>query len=370
GWLYASFLAAGLALSSKYNSLLLVLAPVLIYILKRRADLRKQTLVFAEPLFIGLVLWVLGFGLGTPKFLGWTSWFLKRAVPAFLYNGSYGYQPGAVRGVIGQYPLLLEGLGPALFILFAAAFLWTLYWVLRDWRAKNGAPGPHAVLLLSLLLLDLPILLSYNLAVRFFLPLLPLLAILAALFIGDLSDLARRSRWPASAGLVRLGLALVVILSLARTFSLMLLFIHDSRYAAGSFLETLPSGSSLEETFYPPSIPAGRFDPEHNYPLYFLKTAGDVVPAGGKLAFNTGEAGLVERGTDYLLTDSFTADRFKDAYTCQTMQVECDFFRQLASGRSEHYRLLADFNYSPPWFLPRVQVDFVNPEIRIYERIK
>ncbi len=71
-----------------------------------------------------------------------------------------------------------------------------------------------------------------------------------------------------------------------------------------------------------------------------------------------------------LLTDSFTADRFNNPYTCQTMQVECDFFRQLASGRSEHYRLLADFNYSPPWFLPRVQVDFVNPEIRLYERIK
>ncbi len=142
GWLYASFLAAGLALSSKYNSLLLVLAPVLIYILKRRADLRKQPLGFAEPLFIGLVLWVLGFGLGTPKFLGWTSWFLKRAVPAFLYNGNYGYQPGAVRGVIGQYPLLLEGLGPALFVLFAAAFFWTLYRVLRDWRGKNRISGP------------------------------------------------------------------------------------------------------------------------------------------------------------------------------------------------------------------------------------
>jgi hypothetical protein len=51
------------------------------------------------------------------------------------------------------------------------------------------------------------------------------------------------------------------------------------------------------------------------------------------------------------------------------MQVECDFFKQLASGQSNHYKLIAEFAYSLPRYLPQVQVDFVNPTIRIYERI-
>jgi hypothetical protein len=228
--------------------------------------------------------------------------------------------------------------------------------------------SPRAVLLLCLLLLDLPLMVSYNLAVRFILPLLPLLAVLAALSISDLYEMARRSPALLYARLIGLGLSLVIVLSLARTFSLMLLFVHDSRYAAGRFLESLPAGSSLEETFYPPTIPAGRFDPEHNYPLYFLKTLGDTAPTDRRYDYNAGEAGLVERGTDYLLVDSFSADRFNDPYTCQVMQLECDFFKQLAAGESAHYRLLADFAYSPPRFLPQLKVDFVNPEIRIYER--
>lgn len=365
GWLYASFLAAGLALSSKYNSLLLVMAPALVWALKRRADLRRQPLAFIEPLFIGAALWVLGFSIGTPKFLGWGSWFLKRAVPAFIYNGNYGNQPGAVRGWLGQYLHLAEGVGLALALLFGAALLWSVYRLARERRMDA-----RAVLLLCVLLLDLPLMFSYNLAMRFFLPMLPLLAVLGALALGDLFGWAQGRGRPALPRLLATGLALVLVFSLARSLSLALLFIHDARYPAGRFLETLPDGSSLEETFYPSTIPAGKFEREHNYPLYFLKTAADVPPTDGRLDLNTGEAGLLERGTDYLLIDSFTAAKFEDPFTCSTMPVECDFFRQLAAGGSEHYRLLADFRYSPPAFLPRLRVDFVNPAITIYERVK
>jgi len=49
--------------------------------------------------------------------------------------------------------------------------------------------------------------------------------------------------------------------------------------------------------------------------------------------------------------------------------VECDFFKQLETGQSAHYKLLAEFKYTLPRWLPQIQVDFVNPTIRIYERI-
>jgi len=79
---------------------------------------------------------------------------------------------------------------------------------------------------------------------------------------------------------------------------------------------------------------------------------------------------LDDRQTDYLIIDSFTADKFKDPYFCEQVPLECEFFKQLETGRSNHYRLMADFKYSLPRYLPQVHVLFANPEIRIYERIK
>ncbi len=367
GWLYGAFLAAGLALSSKYNSLLLGLAPAVVYILKNRTGPARRPLALIEPLFIGIVLYILGFGIGTPRFLAWPAFFLKRAIPAFLYNGSYGYQPGAQRGLTGQFSLLEQAVGPLLFLLMLAAVLWALYRFFRSLRAGMEIESSLGVVLLCLLLLDLPLMASYNLAVRFVLPLLPLLAVLGA---GLAQDLFTRARLltPMNTRLLGLGLGLILLFSLARTVSLMLLFLNDARYAAGAYLATLPSGSSLEETFYSPTIPAGKFSREHNYPLSFLKSPADSPPTDKPYDFNRAEAGLVERGTGYLLVDSFTASRFDDPYTCGLMRPECDFFKELASGESAHYRLLADFHYSLPWFMPPISADFVNPGIRIYER--
>ena len=51
------------------------------------------------------------------------------------------------------------------------------------------------------------------------------------------------------------------------------------------------------------------------------------------------------------------------------MPAECDFFKQLDTGQSAHYKLIAEFSYSLPPYLPQMSIDFVNPSIRIYERI-
>ena len=149
----------------------------------------------------------------------------------------------------------------------------------------------------------------------------------------------------------------------------MLLVIHDARIPASIYMKTLRRGSSLESTYYPPTIPQIFFEREHNYPIYFQK-AGEPLPTSPKFKYNVGETGLDDRQTDYLVLDSFTSEKFDDPYTCKTMQVECDFFKQLATGRSEHYKLLAEFSYSLPPYLPRIDVLFLNPSIRIYERIQ
>jgi len=366
GWLYASFITVGMAASSKYNGISLVIAPGLIYIASRKRDLFN--LRTAETLFIGGVLTFLGFAFGTPKALTWMVYYFKRMLPALLHTGNYLRQPDSVRGYIGQYVSFAQGVGLPLFILFASALCWACYKVYRVYIGKqeqrDARSGFLVTLLLAMLALDIPVMISYNYPMRFFLSMMPIFAILSALFI---AELYRLNQYRTVLSVILTG---VVLFSLARNISVMLLFQNDSRIPASAFIKTLPSGTSLEATYYPPSIPIEYFAREHNYPMYFRKALDEPLPTNKNFKYNVGEIGLVERKTDYLVVDSFTTDKFKNAYTCADMQVECDFFKQLATGQSDHYKLIAEFSYSLPAYLPQVEITFVNPSIRIYERIK
>jgi len=367
-WLYASFITVGMAASSKYNGISLVIAPALVYLIAQRRVLLERPLRTLETIFISSVLTFLGFAVGTPKSFFWMTYYFKRMIPALLRTGNYARQPDSVRGIVGQYGNLADGTGMPLFILFAIAFVWAGYKVIQARRSKTEARGPRAdfiaIALLGILALDLPIMASYNYATRFFLPMMPLFAVLAALFIGELYGFRKYQMFTSAA------LAFVILFSFARNISVMLSFFNDARIAASEYLETLPLDTSLEYTYYPPSIPLEHFDREHNYPIYFKKAQDEALPTSKKYDFNVGESGLDKRATDYLVVDSFTSDRFNNPYTCETMQVECNFFKQLATGQSNHYKLIAEFSYALPPYLPEISISFVNPGIRIYERIK
>ena len=374
GWLYASFIGVGMAASSKYNGISLVLVPVLVYLFTERHSILKQPLRTLETLFIGGALTFLGYAAGTPKSLFWMSYYFKRMIPALIHTGNYARQPDSVRGILGQYASFANGVGLPLFILFAAAVLWAVYKVFRSYKFKEEEQDPRAdvlvILLLSLLALDLPIMISYNYPVRFLLSMMPIFAVLGALFAADLYRQLRAADNPAYLQFLRLGLAAILLFSFARTISVMLMFLNDARIPASEFIKTLPADTSLEHTLYPPRIPLEHFDREHNYPIFFKKSIDDLAPTHRNYVYNAGEAGLDDRQTDYLVTDSFTADRMKDPYICQSMQTECNFFNQLGNGGSAHYRLIAEFSYAVPPYLPKLRISFVNPAIRIYERIQ
>ncbi len=371
-WLYASLIAVGMAASCKYIGGSLVILPVGVYLLEQRYNLRKQPLAIFETLFVGGALTFLGYAAGTPKALFWMTYYVKRLLPALNWQIGYGRQPGSVRGFLGQYGVMAEGLGLALVLLFAAAFIWTCYQVIKSQRAgelKQGSQmGMRGIVLFAILVLDLPMLASYNYQLRYFLTLMPLLAVLAAFFVEALYDKAKQTGRSYSI-LVSGGVTLIVLYSLARIVSLMLLVMNDARIPASAFMQTLPTGTSLEHTYYPPTIPGEHFASEFNYPIYFVK-GNEPLPVSKQYKINDGEAGLDDRLTDYLVVDSFTADKFNDPYACARMPVECDFFKQLATGRSNHYQLLKEFTYTLPPYLPQINFLFTNPTIRIYERIK
>ena len=370
GWLYAAFFAAGMAVSSKYIAITLVLVPIIIFWWTEEKEILKSSLNTFETLFIGGALTYLGYAVGTPKALTWMAYYFKRLIPALIYNSNYGVQPGSVRGIVGQYSVFLDAVGFPLFFLFMTAFLWGIYKILRAYQAKLlNEEKYRGLLLLTILVLDLPIMASYNYPTRFFLPLMPFFAILSALFIRDLYMLAIPGANSIYPKLIGAGLALILLFSLARSISVMLLFINDARLPATNFVASLPASASLEHTEYPPTIPENYFEREHNYPIYFRNTPDEPILTSKNYVYNIGEAGLDDRRTTYLVIDSFTSDKFDNAYTCELMQVECDFFKQLEAGESEHYKLIADFSYRLPPFLPQLEIAFVNPEIRIYERI-
>ena len=370
GWLYTAFFAAGMAVSSKYIAITLVLVPVIVYLWTRREAVLRLSLDTFETLFISGALTYLGYALGTPKALTWMVYYFKRLIPALIYNSNYGVQPDSVRGILGQYPVFLDAVGFPLFLLFLAAFLWGIYKILQAYQTKTlNEEKYRALLLLTIFVLDLPIMVSYNYPTRFFLPLIPFFAILSTLFISDLYALTKQHANSIYPKLIGAGLTLTLLFSLARSVSVMLLFLNDSRIPATQFVASLPSSASLEHTEYPPTIPDNHFEREHNYPIHFRNTPDEPLLTSKNYVYNIGEAGLDDRQTTYLVIDSFTSDKFNSAYTCELMQVECDFFKQLAAGESSHYELIADFSYRLPPFLPQLEVSFVNPEIRIYERI-
>lgn len=371
-WLYASFLTVGMAASSKYIGGSLVLAPLTFYLLEQRRNIRKNWLSIGETLFISAALAFLGFALGTPKALTWMTFYFKRLFSTLQWQVNYGSQPDSVRGFLGQYGVMANGLGLALMLLFGVALVWAVWKVVKAWRSGESAREPQTrsfgVLLLAILALDLPMMVSYNYQLRYFLTLMPFLAVLAAFFIADLHARAKatgRSILPLA---VNLTVAGIVLYSFARLLSLMLLVMNDARIPASAFMDTLPPGRSLEHTYYPPTYEGTRFEREHNYPVYFVR-GNEPLPTDKRFEYNAGEAGLVDRGTDYFLVDSFTSAKFDNPHYCESMPLECTFFKQLEAGGSAHYKLLAEFKYTLPRWLPQIQFEFINPAIRIYERI-
>ena len=371
-WLYISFLTVGMAASSKYIGGSLVLAPLLVYFIEQKGNIKKQWLSIGETLFISAALTFLGFALGTPKALTWMAYYFKRLYTTLQWQVSYGYQPGSTRGILGQYGVMADGLGIALILLFGIAFLWMVWRVFRAFYGNTLAQEPQTkpigILLLVILAIDLPMMISYNYQLRYFLALMPFLSILTAFFIEQVYRQAEATNKKVYPFAISITVSAIVLYSLARIVGLMLLVMNDARIPASAFMDTLPEGGSLEHTYYPPTYNGERFEREYNYPIYFVKGT-EPLPTDKRFEYNAGEAGLNERETDYFVVDDFTSRKFENQYYCDAMPLECAFFRQLETGQSDHYRLLAEFKYDLPPYLPQLSFEFINPAIRIYERI-
>ena len=374
-WLFLSFLAVGMATSSKYTGASMVLLPVGILLTRHWKTLRRDWFRLLSTLVLGAALVILGYGLGTPRLLTSPVDYLSNAIPAALRFSQYGYFSGTPIGLVGQWAVLEDGVGWFAYYLFLAGFIWfSVRAVLHHFgktRMETGVASGILILLMNVVLFDLPFLVSINYVPRHFIPFVPILSILGAWFLEEIFQFAKSRQWkyfqPAAITILCLGL----VYSGLRLVSISLLFMNDARIPASQYIDGIKGfGKSIEYTLYPPAIPKKRFERAHNYPIYFFKYADDAVPTGGRFEYNLGEAGLLDRDTDYFVIDSFTYDRFYVPSVCATNPVECAFFKRLLTGDVDSYRLMREFEYRLPWYLPDVSIATVNPDIQIYKRVR
>jgi len=367
-WLYAAFFTVGLAASSKYNGGFLLAAPVLIYLLAAFRQSPKNVLEIFETLFIGFALSFMGYALGTPKAALWLAYYLKRLIPDLQRQLTYDRTPDSRIGLLRQWGFLRNVQGLPVFLWTAFSFIAVSFELIqKKIKTRESQSDGLVVILVSLLSLEVPIILSYNLQARYFLLLLPLGAVLSAvMFEKVLGYLGEKGYQAVKIALV-VGLGLTLAFNLLKVLAVTALFQHDSRIAASAYIQTLQPGTRIESTQYAPAASKRYFASAHNYPLVFKAFPNTQLPVSPFYEFNVGEAGVEERKPDYLVLDSFTYDRFADLYTCSIHQADCDFFERLRAGETQ-YELIQKFSYKLPSYLPDPGAGFLNPDIEIYQR--
>jgi hypothetical protein len=374
-WLYASFFAVGLAASSKFTGGSMLLVPLFIFILMNWKIFWADWLRSLEILFIGGALSFGGYVIGTPKALLWMAFYFKRVIPALQNYPVYGKDFGGVIGIIGQWATFEEAVGTFCYALFIASFLWFAGKLLASKYGssamKENLKDGATILVVTLLIFDLPFMISVNYIPRYFIPFAPFLAVLGALFVKEILEISESKGWKFALPVVNFILGAGILYSILRLTSIALLFVHDARISAGAYMQTLQDKEKIVEyTLYPPNIDRGEFAAARNYPIYFVKYPGETAPTGGRVIYNQGEQGLLDRDVDYLVIDEFTYSRFKLDSVCNSNPVECDFFRNLLAGNVASFRLVKTFSYLLPVYLPSASVSAVNPSMQIYERVR
>jgi 4-amino-4-deoxy-L-arabinose transferase-like glycosyltransferase len=373
-WIFASFYAVGLAASSKYTGGSMLLLPLFVLFVMNWSERWANWLRSVGILTLGGVLSFGGYITGTPRAINFFS-YMKNVIPALRNFSLYGKNSGVPIGLYGQWDMFKSTVGPFAYYLFLLGFLWFAVKLILRRMGKVQADEKQSqgifILLAAVVIFDLPFLISVNYVMRFFIPFVPFMSILSALCVEEIIAWTKL-KWKFAPAVITLGLGVGVFYSMLQLVSIALLFMNDARIPASAYIADFRGyKKTIEYTLYPPRVEKKQFyGAARNYPIYFTKYPGEAMPTGGKVKYNQGEAGLIERNVDYFVIDSFTYDRLYNDAICDTNPVECDFFKRLLGGKVTTFRLMKEFHYSLPSWLPQVSVLTVNPDIKIYERVR
>jgi 4-amino-4-deoxy-L-arabinose transferase-like glycosyltransferase len=373
-WLYLSCLLVGMAASSKYNGASLLIVPFVLLLTNLVKSRSRDWLRIIETFALSLFSFASGYAIGTPRAVMWSEFYYRNVLPALSRHLVYGWQPDARIGLFSQWKEMVAALGLPSFLLglIAIAFFLIQYILKKPWTRNISTPEtgsqPEEVLLLILLAFDLPILFPYNVQPRYFTALIAPLAALSALFFQRAAHFLKSKDFNWGKQVILIGCIGLLAYNGLRSAAVSLSFANDQRIPASDYVSQLPAEVKIEYTLYPPNIDKSHFFSAYNYPIQFLKLPGQELPTSPYFVFNSGEPGIEARRPDYLVIDSFTYARFSDDYICQLHMADCVFFERLFAGETS-YQLVRTFEYDLPSFIPDVNLAFLNPDIRIYQRI-
>ncbi len=367
-WLFVSFFLVGLAAGSKYNAGSLIIDPLFILWFFTISPGNRLSKIYQSAL--GSILAFLGYLVGNPFLLKDPIHYVETLLVELRLHATYDIRPGDQTGLFGQFSIFSRDIfGNILFFIICIATIYILARLIlhkkniRAWQEEKY--NIFLIIFIGIFAYDIPIMFSFNYPSRFFLFLIPLLSIIFAVFIEEILDFFKNSKWKSS--FVIIILTGVFIFSGLSTITVVLTYLNDSRIPASKYIHQLSSSFVLEYTNYPPTMDKHRFLHTEIYPITFIKYPEDAIRFQEE-NINIGEVGIEDRKPDILVVDSFTYARLSDEYICNLHEAECQFFSDLFEGKT-NYQLIASFIYDTPTYLPKVQVTFGNPDIQIFQRI-
>lgn len=319
-------LFAGLAASTKYTGLLLVLPMLIAHLLSQQIEFRNLTNIrFHRKIFIGVIFILFGFLIGTPYALLDFPKFSEDIYYVYNYQSSNrGFQdsePGWIsHGILNMMNLM----GLPLYITFIIGFV---YVILKRKRRYEW-------LILSWVVPYFFIISTWAFSpTRFTLPILPFLSIFGGRFFYD----RIRSSSDPQKYLYLILLSIVLLYSFSYALISDLLLINDSRYIAREWMNNnIPTNSTIEiyDHLYGPKLP------EHAI-VYSPNTSG-FNRYGANKEWDEFVEHLEERKPEYIVLTSQNYMRYLEdpnAYPSRT-----EFFLGLIEGKS-NYDIIKVFGY-------------------------
>ena len=349
-------LLIGLACSTKYTACLLAVPFVVAHVVGRgRASLDAQSV---RHIAVAAAATCAGFLVGTPLVIRDWKQFWQFGVEYNWYTGAPTGTLVDVRHSYGPYlGLLADGLGWPLLVASAIGVAVAAHRCLRD-----RITGPQRSLMVHLVWI-VSFYGFYGLsphhALRFIMPIAPSLVLVAAVWLVG----AARDPRPAVKRIAIGSITFVLVYSAVYTARADDMFLNDTRYAAGRYLNAVLAGPNQRLDFFEIEAYLPYFD-HPRFGLRFVPFVEQVTLHGARF-WQTADDYL--RDSDAPIVDSnFYWDRYLD--NPRGFPERAEFYRFLLTGTEQDgYHVAARFTFANPrWLNP--QPERVAPEVVVFAK--
>lgn len=349
-------LLIGLACSTKYTACMLAVPFLAAHaIARRRASLDAQSV---GHIAIAAAAALVGFLAGTPLVIVDWKQFWQFGVEYNWYTGAPTGTLIDVRHSYGPYlALLADGLGWPLLVLSGAALAAAVRQLIRD----RLEPSQRSVLVHVVWVVSFYGFygLSPHHALRFIMPIAPSMVLLGAV---EATTLLRDRRGSVRA-LALASIAIVLVYSAVYTARADDMFLNDTRYAAGRYLDQVLATPGRRLDYFELEAYLPYFD-RPRFGLRFVPFIDQVTLHGAR--FWQAEHDYLRDSDAPIVDSNFYWDRYLD--NPRGFPERAEFYRHLLTGTDPNgFHAIARFAFTNPrWLNPRPER--VAPEVVVFAK--